>query len=153
MGWINATRIITMMAYTQTVWNGTIVQFIADTMRLAHCASGEANASVAIVVKCALPFPALIRAAFIHLRPKAFGQRAFRVRSMAFYVLTLISVFVGARSGRTTAASAEYGIIEGHQNLQFCCHSPGRLPSPLGYFYWLHRCNYSTERSNEERRT
>lgn len=153
MSRINASAVVTMVTHMQAIGNWAISEFIRHAVRGVHSVSTQANFSVSMMVMCCRPLPTFIRAALVYLFPKAFRQWAFWIGAMTFYVLRLVAIFVRGRSGQAATTSTEYGMIEGHQKHPFWCLIRERFAVAARSFYWLYRCNYSTERSNEERRT
>lgn len=79
MGGIHTTPIVAFVKNPKTLWDRVTVKFMGNNVR-SNYASVHKELAVTRAIYCSLPLPTFIRAAFVHLLPKAFREGATKRR-------------------------------------------------------------------------
>jgi len=111
MGGIDAGWIVATVADKKVVGDRSKMKFVGNTVRATALVAMQLYLTVTFAVKRALPFPAIVGAAFAYLFPEANGKRASGSGLMAANVFALLAWKLGNGDGLITTAGATYDTI------------------------------------------
>ena len=145
MRWIDARRIVTVMADEHTFWNGAMVKLPRETMDKSTLVGPEH--AISLVVRAAIPQPALFFAATFNLLPEAVKSR-FPLQSRMVTMdemnrlpldptaLRASLLGDGCKVAATTMAITVGNIVRGimgmHKKFTFLVPSLGTIPVVAG---------------------